>query len=163
MHQKCCALCFNENGFAVKVSKLDSALAKMSPEFTNEELDLFKKLVTMTLNLHCFSRTLICHFLHVCCLMGGLILWPPTIRDLDGYVFTCNIGVIFAFYCSVVINVSVVYYGFSFSVILFAIFKHCFLLLFETMCSVSTVSTIFLSSIFIFSRLFSIAFYINLF
>jgi len=30
----------------VKVSKLDSAIAKLSPEFTNEELDLFKKLVT---------------------------------------------------------------------------------------------------------------------
>ena len=29
----------------VQVSKLDSAIARLSPEFTNEELDLFKKLV----------------------------------------------------------------------------------------------------------------------
>ena len=46
----------------IQVSKLDSAIAKLSPEFTNEELDLFKKLVgtiiiIITIHIECTNSS----------------------------------------------------------------------------------------------------------
>jgi len=42
----------------VKVSKCDTAIAKLSPEFTNEELDLFKKLVQFAVFVLIYSLIL---------------------------------------------------------------------------------------------------------